>query len=215
MQNKWLLITLSVIVLGFVGLVAYSKITAPPEVVSNGSSNFYGKEDSPVTVTEFLDFQCEVCYAYYPAVKQVKELYKDKVRFQVRYFPIEGGGHAFSRLSARSAQAAALQGKFWEMHDKLLEGQKIWELASDPQTYYDKYAKEIGLDMTKFGEDRASEEVNAVINADLKVVRELNLPGTPSFLINGKKVENPGGTVEGLSKMIDAAIKEAGIGTNK
>ncbi len=211
MRNKGLWVALVVILLGFVGLVVYSKITAPPEVTSNGSSNFYGKDDSPVTVTEFLDFQCEACYAYYPAVKQVKELYKDKVRFQVRYFPIEGGGHRFSRLSARSAQAAALQGKFWEMHDKLLEGQKTWELASNPQTYYDKYAKEIGLDMTKFEKDRASEEANAVINADLKVVRELNLPGTPSFLINGKKVENPGGTVEGLSKMIDAALKEAGV----
>ena len=211
MRNKGLWVASVVILLGFVGLVVYSKITAPPEVTSNGSSNFYGKDDSPVTVTEFLDFQCEACYAYYPAVKQVKELYKDKVRFQVRYFPIEGGGHRFSRLSARSAQAAALQGKFWEMHDKLLEGQKTWELASNPQTYYDKYAKEIGLDMTKFEKDRASEEANAVINADLKVVRELNLPGTPSFLINGKKVENPGGTVEGLSKMIDAALKEAGV----
>lgn len=211
MRNKGLWVASVVILLGFVGLVVYSKITAPPEVTSNGSSNFYGKDDSPVTVTEFLDFQCEACYAYYPAVKQVKELYKDKVRFQVRYFPIEGGGHPFSRLSARSAQAAALQGKFWEMHDKLLEGQKTWELASNPQTYYDKYAKEIGLDMTKFEKDRASEEANAVINADLKVVRELNLPGTPSFLINGKKVENPGGTVEGLSKMIDAALKEAGV----
>lgn len=211
MRNKGLWVALVVILLGFVGLVVYSKITAPPEVTSNGSSNFYGKDDSPVTVTEFLDFQCEACYAYYPAVKQVKELYKDKVRFQVRYFPIEGGGHRFSRLSARSAQAAALQGKFWEMHDKLLEGQKTWELASNPQTYYDKYAKEIGLDMTKFEKGRASEEANAVINADLKVVRELNLPGTPSFLINGKKVENPGGTVEGLSKMIDAALKEAGV----
>lgn len=211
MRNKGLWVASVVILLGFVGLVVYSKITAPPEVTSNGSSNFYGKDDSPVTVTEFLDFQCEACYAYYPAVKQVKELYKDKVRFQVRYFPIEGGGHLFSRLSARSAQAAALQGKFWEMHDKLLEGQKTWELASNPQTYYDKYAKEIGLDMTKFEKDRASEEANAVINADLKVVRELNLPGTPSFLINGKKVENPGGTVEGLSKMIDAALKEAGV----
>lgn len=215
MQNRWLWIMLAIIVTGFVGLVAYSKITAPPEVMSNGSSNFYGKQDSPVTVTEFIDFQCEACYAYYPAVRQVKELYKDKVRFQVRYFPIEGGDHIFSRVSARSAQAAALQGKFWEMHDKLLEGQKTWELASNPQTYYDKYAKEIGLDMIKFGKDRASKEVDAVINADLRAVRELKLTGTPSFVINGKKVDNPGGTVDGLSKMIDAAIKEAGIGTNK
>lgn len=209
MQNKGLWVALTIIIAGFVGLVVYSKITAPPEVTSNGSSNFYGKDDSPVTVTEFLDFQCEACYAYYPAVKQVKELYKDKVRFRVRYFPIEGGGHPFSRLSARSAQAAALQGKFWEMHDKLLEGQKTWELASNPQQYYDQYAKEIGLDMAKFEQDRKSELTNAVINSDKKAGIDIGVKGTPSFVVNGKLLDNPGSTVDALSKMIDTAIKEA------
>lgn len=205
------MIILAVIMVGFFGFLFYSKNqTDDLAATSSGSSNYYGKEDSPVTITEFVDFQCEACYAYYPYVKQVKEQYKDQVRFQVRHFPISSG-HQFAMQAARNAEAAAKQGKFWEMHDKIFEGQKTWEKSQDPTSIFDGYAQEIGLDMTKFKADFTSTEVNAIVNRDLKDVQALGGSGTPTFAINGKKVENPGPTAEALSKMIEDALKAAGI----
>ena len=213
-MDKRFTIILLVIIVGFFGIVMFSKKDKAAEssssASSQGSQNFYGKEDSPVTITEFVDFQCEACYAYYPFVKEVKEKYKDKVRFQIRNFPITSG-HQFAYQAARSAEAAARQGKFWEMHDKIFEGQKIWEQAQNPGTYFDQYAEEIGLDMEKYRTDRDSSDVAAVINKDLADVKEIGGTGTPTFAINGKKVENnPRSSVEELSKMIDDALAEAG-----
>lgn len=213
MDSKRFWIILAVIIVGFFGFIMFNKekgSNGGSAASAQGSSNYYGKEDSPVTITEFVDFQCEACYAYYPYVKQVKEKYKDQVKFQVRYFPITSG-HQFAMQAAKSAEAAARQGKFWEMHDKLFEGQKTWEQTTDPQSYFDQYAKSIGLDMEKFNADRTSSDVNSVVNKDLADVKALGGSGTPTFAINGKKVENPGPTAENLSKMIEDALKEAGI----
>jgi len=214
MDSKRFWIILAVVIVGFFGIMTFNKKDRAAESSSSsnsqGSQNFYGKMDSPVTITEFVDFQCEACYAYYPYVKEVKEKYKDKVRFQIRNFPITSG-HQFAYQAARSAEAAARQGKFWEMHDKLFEGQKTWEQTKDPTSYFDNYAKEIGLDMAKYKADFASSDVNAVVNKDLADVKALGGSGTPTFAINGKKVENPGPTAEALSKMIEEALKEAGI----
>lgn len=213
MDNKKFWIVLAVIVVGFFGFITLNKSDKTggnSAAGSKSSSNYYGKADSPVTITEFVDFQCEACYGYYPYVKEAKERYKDQVRFQVRYFPISSS-HNFAIQSARTAEAAARQGKFWEMHDKLFEGQKQWEQTKDPASYFDGYAKEIGLDMAKFKTDFASSDVNAVVNKDLSDVQALGGTGTPTFVINGKKVENPGSTTEAVNKMIEDALKKAGV----
>ena len=213
MDKRFILILL-VLIVGFFGIMTISKkdnaVESGSTGSSQGSSNYYGKEDSPVTITEFVDFQCEACYAYYPYVKQVKEMYRDQVRFQIRYFPITSG-HKFAMQAAKNAEAAARQDKFWEMHDKLFEGQKTWEQAPDPQVYFDQYAESIGLNMEQFNTDRMSGSVNDVVNADLKAVQAIGGTGTPTFAINGKKVEKTLPSVEALSKMIEDALKEAGI----
>lgn len=206
-MGKRTLIIIVVLLASFVGLIAFTK-TSTSEVTSTGSNNVYGKQDSKVTLTEYVDFQCEACYAYYPTVKEIKELYKDKVKFQIKYFPI-ASSHQFARMAAGYAEAAARQGKFFEMHDKIFEGQKVWETSKDPSEYFDGYAKEIGLDMTKLKEDVASKEVNATINADLAEVNRLGGNGTPTFVLNGKKIENPENTVDAFKAVLDEALKNA------
>ncbi len=211
MDSKRFWFILLVILVGFFGLVLLNKDESKEtsdSVAAQGSSNYYGKADSPVTVTEFVDFQCEACYAYYPYVKEVKEKYKDKVRFQVRNFPITSG-HQFALQAARAAEAAARQGKFWEMHDRIFEGQKAWERTQNPQTYFDGYAESIGLDMAKYKADRDSADVAAVINKDLADVKEIGGSGTPTFAINGKRVDKTAPSVEALSQMIDDALAAA------
>lgn len=199
------MIVLGTLLVAFVGLLVFTK-SSNPEVTSDGSTNIYGKQDSKVTLTEYVDFQCEACYAFYPTVKQVKELYKDKVKFQIKNFPI-ATSHPFARMGATYAEAAARQGKFFEMHDKIFEGQPVWSKTQKPTEYFDTYAEEIGLDMTKLKEDLKSKEVNAVINADLAEVKKLGGNGTPTFALNGKKIDNPENTVEAFSRVLDEALK--------
>lgn len=205
-MNRFYII-LGVIIIGFVGFVAYSK-SATPEVTSDGSSNYYGKLDSKVELTEFVDFQCEACYAFYPTVKEIKEKYKDRIKFRVRYFPISSG-HKFARMGAANAEAAAKQGKFWEMHDKIFEGQKTWETSQDPQEYFDQYAKEIGLNMEKLKNDIKDPKTSATINADLAEVKRIGGDGTPTFALNGKKIQNPENTPEAFMKVLDEALRNA------
>ncbi len=204
-MDKRLMIIILAIIVAFVGLVFYSKAQEANQPAATGSNNVYGKGDSPVTLTEFIDFQCEACYSYYPTIKEVKELYKDKVKFQVKYFPISSG-HKFSRMAAGYAEAAARQDKFWEMHDKIFEGQKTWQLSSDPSEYFKQYAEEIGLDMAKLDVDVKSSSVSATINADLKEVQELGGNGTPTFVLNGEKLEGIDNSVEAFSKILDDAL---------
>ena len=213
-MEKRFVIILAVIILGFFGFVIFKKSSDSntsnnASTSSQGSQNYYGNLDSEVTVTEFVDFQCEACYAYYPYVKELKEKYKDQVRFQVRNFPITSS-HKFAFMAARAAEAAARQDKFWEMHDKLFEGQKAWEQLQSPQSTFESYAQEIGLDMEKFRADRDSSDVAAIINKDLEDVGELGGTGTPTFAINGKMIERPTPTLEALSKVVDDALAEAG-----
>lgn len=204
MERRFLII-LGILIVGFIGIVAYSKTTAPPEVKSNGSSNVFGKQDSKVTLTEYVDFQCEACYAFYPTVKEVKEKYKDRVKFQIKYFPISSS-HQFALMAAANAEAAAQQGKFFEMHDKIFEGQKTWENAQNPQENFDAYAKEIGLDMEQFKKDIEDPKTSATVKTDLAEVKRIGGTGTPTFALNGKKIENPENSVEAFSKLLDSEL---------
>lgn len=201
-------ILIGLIVVAFVGFVMYSK-TSEPQIQSEGSSNYYGKLDSKIELTEFVDFQCEACFAFYPTVKEVKEKYKDRVKFRVGYFPISNS-HKFARMGAANAEAAAKQGKFWEMHDKIFEGQKTWEQSQNPQEYFDQYAQEIGLNMTKLKNDINDPVTSATINADLAEVKRIGGDGTPTFVLNGKKIENPENSVEAFSKVLDEALAQLG-----
>lgn len=204
MERKFLVI-LAAILIGFAGLVIYQRVTAPPEVAGTGSNNIYGKIDSTVTLTEFVDFQCEGCYAYYPTVKAIKEKYKDTVKFQIKYFPI-ASSHQYARLAASYAEAAAKQGKFFEMHDKIFEGQKSWEASGDPTDYFVRYAEEIGLDMAKLESDRTDPATAATINTDLEEVKRLGGTGTPTFVLNGKRIETPDNSIDTFSKLLDDAL---------
>ena len=205
-MNKRFIIILSAIIVAFVAIVLLSRSAGTDDVVSTGSSNVYGNLNSKVTLTEYVDFQCEACYAFYPTVKEVKEKYKDTVKFEIKYFPISSS-HANALAAAATAQAAAKQGKFFEMHDMLFERQKSWENSTtDRNAVFESYAKEIGLDIEKYNEDLASAETKAIINADLAEVKKLGGDGTPTFALNGKKIENPANTVEAISKVLDDAL---------
>lgn len=165
----------------------------------------YGNEKATVTVVEYLDFECEACRAYYPITTQLKEEFKDSMRLVIRYFPL--GGHRNSRTSAYAAEAAGKQGKFWEMYDLLYTNQDDWgEQETANQAQFEKYAIEIGLDMEKYRKDVTSEEVKKRIDDSYNEAMSLDLQGTPSFFLNGRKIANPQG-YEAFKSLIENALK--------
>ncbi|MFZ1324066.1 MAG: thioredoxin domain-containing protein [Candidatus Saccharimonadales bacterium] len=200
------------IVLGIIlAAVGFWYLTKPAPESTAEPTNHVKEGSSGVVFIEYGDFQCSACAAYHPILQEVKARYKGIVTFQFRHFPLEAL-HKNARAGSRAAEAAAAQGKFWEMHDYLFENQTAWQDASDPQSLFEGYAQAIDIaDIEKFKTDYRSSEINALINADLEAGRALNIQSTPSFVLDGKKLEkNPGGSLAEFSALLDEAIKSKG-----
>ena len=214
-MSKRFLVILAVCVLGLVGIyVATSKkdVAAPGNNGASSSSklsnNVMGKNTKGVQFTEYGDFQCPACGAYFPLVKQVVAKYSNDIQFQFRNFPLQAI-HQNARSGARAAEAAARQNKYWEMHDLLYEQQDSWKDSKSPNVIFEGYASQLGLNIAKFKTDFASTEINEMINADFAEGTRLGVDSTPSFFLQGKKITDAPRDVEGFSKLIDQAIKNA------
>ena len=166
-----------------------------------------GNKDASVTVIEYLDFECEACGAYYPLMKQLAEEFKTDVRFVNRYFPLPG--HKNGMQAALSVEAASKQGKYWEMHNILFENQEKWgeKQAADPKIF-EEYAKQIGLNVDQFKKDVVSKEVKDRVERDKSSGEKLGNTGTPTFFLNGEKIQNPK-TSEDFKTLIKAAVLKA------
>lgn len=165
-----------------------------------------GKSDAKAVVVEYLDFECEACQAYYPVTTQLKEEFKDDMQFVVRYFPLPG--HRNSRTAAYTAEAAGKQGKFWEMYDLLFTSQEEWadqERANQEQ--FEKYVTKLGLDLEQWRKDVKSADVINRVDKSYEEAASLDLRGTPSFFLNGRKIENPAG-YEAFKKLIQDELKK-------
>lgn len=164
-----------------------------------------GPTDAKVTVVEYLDFECEACGAFYPVTTQLKEEYKDSMRFVVRYFPLPG--HKNSRTAAHAVEAAGRQGKFWEMYSILFTKQTEWsEQQVANQDQFEKYAVEAGVNIDQWKKDVVSDEVKNRVEDSYKEAVSLKLQGTPSFFLNGKKIESPRG-YDAFKKLIEDTLK--------
>jgi protein-disulfide isomerase len=201
------------------GLVAIFWFTGSNKNKTNSNSNstqasqhVTGEGKKNVTLVEYGDYQCPVCGAYYPTVKQVVDKYKNDIKFQFRNLPLTQI-HPNAFAAARAAEAAGLQGKYWEMHDMLYEQQNSWSGASNPLPTFQAYAQQIGLDVNKFNTDYSSSAVNDVIQTDLEAFGKTGQQqATPSFFIdnvyvaNDKLADNSGPSLEMFSQQLDAAI---------
>ena len=147
-----------------------------------------GDPKAPVTLEEFGDFECPPCGVLHPILKGIETEYgPTKVRIIFREFPLVPN-HVHALAAARAAEAAGLQGKFWEMHDLIYEHQKDWHEAFDVRPIFEGYAKTIGLDVAQFGRDNTSEIVERRIFLDGKRGHSLGVQGTPTVFLNGKEV---------------------------
>lgn len=140
-------------------------------------------------LVEYSDFQCPACALYYPLVKQIASTYGGRLLIVYRYFPL-ASIHQNADISARAAEAAARQGKFWEMHNLLFERQKDWSGSSDPTNIFNGYAAELGLNKDQFMADLNSAAVRARVRTDFESGERANVDATPTFYLNGKKLTN-------------------------
>jgi thiol-disulfide isomerase/thioredoxin len=141
-----------------------------------------GSTSAPIVMVEFADFECPHCQAMAPVLDKTADDRKDQLRFVFKYLPLPGHTHA--EPAARAAYAAQLQGKFWEMHQKLFSNGEHLE-----QSDLEAYARDVGLDLAKFKLDMQSKAATDKIAADKKLADSLGVKGTPTIFINGREYD--------------------------
>ena len=182
-------------VIGIIAVVAIGGSIVYSNSVSNKAnegvtfeSHIKGNEAASVVLTEYSDFECPACGQFYGVINQMFKEFPTEVKLEYKHFPLSSiHKHAIS--AAKAAEAAGQQGKFFPMHDKLFENQKVWSKSATPHVYYEKYAEEIGLDMKLFKTHMKSSAITDKIASEFKEARDLGLNGTPSFFLNGEHMQ--------------------------
>ena len=143
-----------------------------------------GNSSAPIVMVEFADFTCPHCQALAPSLDKFVDDHKNDIRFVYKFMPLNGTGHERAEPAARAAWAAGLQGKFWEMHQKLFSHPDGLE-----QNDFETYAKDLGLDLPKFRTDMQAPTTANKIEADRKLGDTLDVRGTPTIFINGREYD--------------------------
>ena len=168
-----------------------------------------GPANAPVTLEEFGDFQCPPCGLLHPVLKEMEKEFGQQLRVIFREFPLaQTHPHAIS--AARAAEAAGMQGKFWEMHDMIFETQRTWHAAFDARPIFEGYAVKLGLDIGKFRRDVTSTAVDQRIALDGRRANAMGVTGTPTVFLNGREVPFESLPPEKLRPLIQAALQAAG-----
>jgi len=221
-MDKRFLAILAAVIIGLAGIFALTNQSNDGKSGNSGNSgaqptsHISGQGQSGVTLMEYGDYQCPVCFAYHSTLNQVAQKYQKEIFFQFRNLPLVSI-HQNAFAAARAAEAAGKQNKYWQMYNKLYENQSTWSSSSNALNFFKSYAKAIGLDGSQFEKDYASASINDAINADLDAFDKTGQPqATPTFFINGKYIANSefsdsstgAPSVEKFSTQIDKAIAE-------
>jgi protein-disulfide isomerase len=175
-----------------------------PEVAAAqaaGTGPSFGPANAKVTVVEYSDFECPFCSRAATVVKKLKEKYADRVRFVFRQYPLPM--HKDAGLASEAALEAHAQGKFWQLHDKMFDNQRALDRKS-----IEGYAQQIGLDMVRFRKALDDGTHKQAVKADQKLGDQIGVDGTPTMIVNAKRVPNPA-DYEALASLIDAELAAA------
>lgn len=215
-ENMPLIITIVVTVLiiavgiGLLSLSSTDQLSSEEKekILVRDDSQKAGKTDSDITLVEFSDFECPACATYYPELARVKETYSDRIQFVFRHYPLRSI-HPLAQTAAEAAESAGAQQKFWEYHNILFEKQNEWSILNEneAQQKFITYAEEVGVeDLELFTFDIENDTYTAKVNADFDDAEKLNVQGTPTVFINGKRVANP--TYDQISATLDELLTE-------
>jgi protein-disulfide isomerase len=160
-----------------------------------------GSRNASVTLVEYGDYQCPYCADAEPALAQLRERFGDDLRFVYRNFPL-GELHPYAWAAADLAEAAAGEGRFWEMHDWLYAEQDAW-VPLGPEGLAEG-ASAVGLDAFALAEAVQDPAIGQRVEADIESGRRSGVRGTPSFYVNGEAVD---GGVDALAERIASALR--------
>lgn len=185
-----------------------NKINTPPRKPEPGANppRMRGNQNAKVMIEEFGDFECPPCGVLYPELKKLEAEYGDKLAVVFRNNPLQMHPHAYD--AARAAEAAGLQGRFFEMHDLLYENQKKWSVAPDARAEFINYARDLGLNVDQFQNDMVGLSVNSRVALDLRRGESLGVTGTPTLFLNGRRLDATEMDANGLRKAINDAYNQ-------
>lgn len=167
--------------------------------------HFKGSQTAPIVIEEFADFQCPTCAQVHPMMNEVTSAFGSRVKFVFRHYPLtQMHKNAFD--AAVAAEAAGLQGKFWDMQNLIFQNQKSWSNAPNATAMFENYAQTIGLNLEQYKEDVAGMRARQRVEADLQRARALNLDSTPTILINGRPVPPDMMSVDAMKQIISAEL---------
>lgn len=168
-----------------------SQVLAPEERNGQTGDHILGNPDAKVVIVEYGDYQCPGCASAASILDEVAQKYSDDVAFVYRHFPLSTI-HPNARAAAAAAEAAGLQDRYWQMHNRLFTSQNEWGGLSGAQRtdMFETYAREIGIDADKLREDLGLDSISAKINFDTALGRNLGVTGTPTIFVNGEKVSD-------------------------
>lgn len=165
-----------------------------PDELVRPDSAVMGPADAKVTIVEFYDPECEACAQFAPELKKLLKEFEGKVRLVSRYAPF----HKNARIASIYTEAAGIQGKYWEMQDKLFQKQDEWgekhgapppTTAPPPVTQlFDKYAQELGLNLDQLKQSVADQSIGAKVDRDLSDSGVMKVERTPTFFVNGRRL---------------------------
>ena len=183
----------------------------PPPITGAGvpgaePPHMHGPANARVSLEEFGDFECMPCYILFPVLKNLEKDYGDNIFFTFREHPLPQHRNALE--AARAAEAAGLQGQFWQMHEKLYLNRSVWVPPLDVRGYLTTYAAYLGLDVARFKKDMDGEEVARRINADQARGASLGVDRTPVVFINGQKIAFGSSPEADMRAAIDKALAE-------
>ena len=183
-----------------------TKLAAAPKSGAASGIHVRGNANAPVTLEEFGDFQCPPCAMMAGFLKKTEEEYGARLRLIFHHFPLVN--HAHAREAALAAEAAEMQGRFWEMHDLLYKEQAAWSKAADVPALFNSYAATLGLDLDRFKKDLQNPEVAARVDADQKLGASRGVTSTPTLFVNNVALPPEALNPDGVKKAIETALKE-------
>lgn len=173
------------------------------------ASHVRGNPNASVTIEEFGDFECSGCAKISVMLEQLLKDYDPRIRLIFRNFPHDEHKHA--RAAALAAEAAGLQGRFWDMHDLLFGDQSVWSKSDNASELFEGYAEKLGFNVDQFRKDMEGEAAKLRVDSDLMRATSLGVESTPTLFINKKRVAFKDLTMHGLRAAIDAELQVSAV----
>lgn len=206
LKNNLGIVFIIVAVIAVVASVVYARHVAT--IANEGvviEPHIKGNADAEVTLVEYSDFQCPACAQFAPYVTELLDLYGEQLSFEYRHFPLVTI-HPYAIPAAKAAEAAGQQDAFFAMHDTLFREQSTWSNSANPVPYFEGYAEELGLDVELFSRHYKASLIEDKVQTDFAAARDLGLTGTPTFFLNGERLQ-----LQNLSDLRTAVEEAIGV----